>query len=112
MDKLLQSLLREWDYLLQLQDETLKALPEYPLVYSEYTRLADELEQHLPASMKQMLAKKHARLYIIDAIDLAAGNKALYRRYEGAHSAYLALCERASLLCGAHTALRLLLTLL
>ena len=33
---------------------------------------ADELEQHLPASMKQMLAKKHARLYIIDAIDLAA----------------------------------------
>lgn len=45
MDKLLQSLLREWDYLLQLQDETLKALPEYPLVYSEYTRLADELEQ-------------------------------------------------------------------
>ena len=26
MDKLLQSLLREWDYLLQLQDETLKAL--------------------------------------------------------------------------------------
>ncbi|WP_368241312.1 hypothetical protein [Intestinimonas butyriciproducens] len=41
-----------------------------------------------------------------------AGNKALYRRYEGAHSAYLALCERASLLCGAHTALRLLLTLL
>ena len=64
MDKLLQSLLREWDYLLQLQDETL------------------------------------------------AGNKALYRRYEGAHSAYLALCERASLLCGAHTALRLLLTLL
>ena len=27
MDKLLQSLLREWDYLLQLQDETLKALP-------------------------------------------------------------------------------------
>ena len=83
MDKLLQSLLREWDYLLQLQDETLKALPEYPLVYSEYTRLADEL-----------------------------GNKALYRRYEGAHSAYLALCERASLLCGAHTALRLLLTLL
>ena len=50
MDKLLQSLLREWDYLLQLQDETLKALPEYPLVYSEYTeytRLADELEQQL-----------------------------------------------------------------
>ena len=92
MDKLLQSLLREWDYLLQLQDETLKALPEYPLVYSEYTeytRLADELEQ---------LGE--------------AGNKALYRRYEGAHSAYLALCERASLLCGAHTALRLLLTLL
>ena len=33
---------------------------------------ADELEQHLPASMKQLLAKKHARLYIIDAIDLAA----------------------------------------
>ena len=33
---------------------------------------ADELEQHLPASMKQMLAKKNARLYIIDAIDLAA----------------------------------------
>ena len=90
MDKLLQSLMREGDYLLQLQDETLKALPEYPLVYSEYTRLADELEQQLGE----------------------AGNKALYRRYEGAHSAYLALCERASLLCGAHTALRLLLTLL
>ena len=88
--EMLQSLLREWDYLLQLQDETLKALPEYPLVYSEYTRLADELEQQLGE----------------------AGNKALYRRYEGAHSAYLALCERASLLCGAHTALRLLLTLL
>ena len=33
---------------------------------------ADELEQHLPASMKQLLAKKNARLYIIDAIDLAA----------------------------------------
>lgn len=90
MDKLLQSLLREWDQLFQLQDETLKALPEYPLVYSEYTRLADELEQQLDE----------------------AGNKALYRHYEGAHSAYLALCERASLLCGAHTALRLLLTLL
>ena len=82
--------IRDRDYLLQLQDETLKALPEYPLVYSEYTRLADELEQQLGE----------------------AGNKALYRRYEGAHSAYLALCERASLLCGAHTALRLLLTLL
>ena len=33
---------------------------------------ADELDAHLPASMKQLLAKKHARFYIIDAIDLAA----------------------------------------
>ena len=30
------------------------------------------LDEHLPASMKQLLAKKHARFYIIDAIDLAA----------------------------------------
>ena len=32
----------------------------------------EELDEHLPASMKQLLAKKHARFYIIDAIDLAA----------------------------------------
>ncbi len=32
----------------------------------------EELDEHLPASMKQALAKKNARLYIIDAIDLAA----------------------------------------
>ncbi len=33
---------------------------------------AEELDKHLPAQMKQLLAKKHAKLYIIDAIDLAA----------------------------------------
>ena len=32
---------------------------------------AEELNERLPASMKQALAKKNARLYIIDAIDLA-----------------------------------------
>ncbi len=32
----------------------------------------EELDERLPASMKQLLAKKHARFYIIDAIDLAA----------------------------------------
>ncbi len=32
----------------------------------------EELDEHLPAKMKQMLAKKKAKLYIIDAIDLAA----------------------------------------
>ncbi|HHU01666.1 MAG TPA: pyruvate:ferredoxin (flavodoxin) oxidoreductase [Christensenellaceae bacterium] len=31
----------------------------------------DELDSHLPASMKRMLAKKEAKLYIIDATDLA-----------------------------------------
>ncbi len=33
---------------------------------------AEELDKHLPASMKRALAKKNARLYIIDAIKLAA----------------------------------------
>ena len=33
---------------------------------------AEELETELPASMKQALAKKHIKLYTIDAIDLAA----------------------------------------
>ncbi|MDO5022424.1 MAG: pyruvate:ferredoxin (flavodoxin) oxidoreductase [Eubacteriales bacterium] len=33
---------------------------------------AEELDKHLPATMKQLLAKKEAQLYIIDAIDLAA----------------------------------------
>ena len=32
----------------------------------------EELEEHLPASMKQQLAKKHVKFYAIDAIDLAA----------------------------------------
>ncbi|HIS94762.1 MAG TPA: pyruvate:ferredoxin (flavodoxin) oxidoreductase [Candidatus Ventricola gallistercoris] len=32
----------------------------------------EELDEHLPASMKQMLAKKHIKFYAIDAIDLAA----------------------------------------
>ena len=32
----------------------------------------EELDEHLPASMKQMLAKKNIRFYCIDAIDLAA----------------------------------------
>ena len=32
----------------------------------------EELDAHLPATMKQLLAKKNAKLYIIDAIDLAA----------------------------------------
>ena len=32
----------------------------------------EELDAHLPASMKQMLAKKHIKFYAIDAIDLAA----------------------------------------
>ncbi len=32
----------------------------------------EELDEHLPASMKQMLAKKHIKFYVIDAIDLAA----------------------------------------
>ncbi len=33
---------------------------------------ADELDAHLPATMKQLLAKKNAKLYIINAIELAA----------------------------------------
>ena len=32
----------------------------------------EELDSHLPAEMKQMLAKKHIKFYAIDAIDLAA----------------------------------------
>ena len=32
----------------------------------------EELEANLPASMKQMIAKKHIKFYAIDAIDLAA----------------------------------------
>ena len=32
----------------------------------------EELDAHLPASMKQMLARKHIKFYAIDAIDLAA----------------------------------------
>jgi pyruvate-ferredoxin/flavodoxin oxidoreductase len=32
---------------------------------------AEEMDAHLPASMKRMLAKKHIRFYNIDAIDLA-----------------------------------------
>ena len=32
----------------------------------------EELDEHLPATMKQMLAKKNIRFYCIDAIDLAA----------------------------------------
>ncbi len=32
----------------------------------------EELDAHLPAKMKQLLAKKEAKLYIIDATDLAA----------------------------------------
>ena len=32
---------------------------------------AEELNTHLPASMKQLLAKKEAKLYPIDAISLA-----------------------------------------
>ncbi len=32
---------------------------------------AEEMDEKLPASMKQLLAKKHARFYNIDAIDLA-----------------------------------------
>ena len=31
----------------------------------------EEMEERLPASMKQLLAKKHARFYNVDAIDLA-----------------------------------------
>ncbi len=33
---------------------------------------AEELDKHLPVQMKKLLAKKNAKLYIIDAIDLAA----------------------------------------
>ena len=33
---------------------------------------ADELDAHLPATMKQLLAKKNAKMYIINAIELAA----------------------------------------
>ena len=33
---------------------------------------AEEMDEKLPAKMKQLLAKKHARFYNIDAIDLAA----------------------------------------
>jgi len=33
---------------------------------------ADELDAHLPAEMKQLLAKKNAKMYIINAIELAA----------------------------------------
>ncbi|MBR4537519.1 MAG: pyruvate:ferredoxin (flavodoxin) oxidoreductase, partial [Clostridia bacterium] len=32
----------------------------------------DDMDAHLPAAMKQLLAKKHAKFYTIDAIDLAA----------------------------------------
>ena len=32
----------------------------------------EELDEHLPASMKRMLAEKHIKFYAIDAIDLAA----------------------------------------
>ena len=32
----------------------------------------DDMDAHLPAAMKQLLAKKHAKFYTLDAIDLAA----------------------------------------
>ena len=32
---------------------------------------AEEMDEKLPAAMKQLLAKKHARFYNIDAIELA-----------------------------------------
>lgn len=32
---------------------------------------AEEMDSHLPASMKKLLAKKHIRFYNIDGIDLA-----------------------------------------
>lgn len=89
MDTLLQSLMHDWAQLYQLRDDMLKRMPEYPAIEQNYRRLDDEVERALGAEGKK-----------------------LYSRYEDALGAYLSVCDRASLLCGAHAALRLLVTLL
>ena len=44
----------------------------------------EELDAHLPAKMKQLLAKKEAKLYIIDATDLAAKLAGQLHKYNNA----------------------------
>ena len=71
-------------YLIDVADFISCSNPAYVTMYDMVTPLRDggtfllncqwspeELNERLPASMKNKLAKKHAKFYIIDAIDLA-----------------------------------------
>lgn len=89
MDTLLRSLIFEWDHINKLRDKMFEDMPEYQETQSALACAARELEDVLTPEAQK-----------------------LFDLYENARTASAALESTASILCGAHICLRLLVTLL